>query len=445
MKVSLGLLFRVLGIWVLAAHCHLSSALAAPSDLNADGLSDIVLIEIKSDGALSWHAYSPSSLSPLFLAFQQGRVGDHIAPANWLASGSAQLAYLSASGSAVRWNVSSGAGQTKSFRFGHKSDLLLAGADFNADGYTDAAFVRTSDSGLVWTIKYDPLAPASVKRRSVSRRSLRFGKGSDLIFYASPKGKADWLALLRARQAGGSQLIMRNPANGRTKRIILAAHKFSDLRPLPLKQPTGQNILALIERSSGTTKFTFVGLAHGQILGSREMSGSGELLVGNFSASAEMPGEEIAIQTSSGFSVLNPFSQALIDLALPSGVAVDQVNINSFGSSGGGGGQTCKNETRNPIDGGDGFLWKPVSDSTGKLAVLMPASISSQIVNVVIKSPAGALIETGAYGGIGNGNRYHARFSKPGGQYPDGTIAVANLKGGCAISYPISDTSRRVD
>lgn len=85
-----------------------------------------------------------------------------------------------------------------------------------------------------------------------------------------------------------------------------------------------------------------------------------------------------------------------------------------FGRGGFGGGS----KGGNPINAPAGFLWKPISDSTGKLAVLVPERTrSSCIVNG----------ESGAWGGIGNGSRAHYRFSKPGGAYPDGVACQTSV------------------
>lgn len=97
--------------------------------------------------------------------------------------------------------------------------------------------------------------------------------------------------------------------------------------------------------------------------------------------------------------------------------------------------------------GGDGFLWKPISDSNGKLAVLFPPNLTGEITSAGIysKEPASYenLIEEGRYSGDGNGGRSHYRFSKPGGSYPDGVIVVARLKDGTQVSFKIQDSASR--
>lgn len=90
------------------------------------------------------------------------------------------------------------------------------------------------------------------------------------------------------------------------------------------------------------------------------------------------------------------------------------------------------------------FLWKPVSDSDGKLAVLLPASLTGEVSKVVIESPAGIMIAQGRDGGVGNGGREHYRFNQSGGSYPDGSSVVIHMKDGSIKSVRINETSSRV-
>ena len=98
-----------------------------------------------------------------------------------------------------------------------------------------------------------------------------------------------------------------------------------------------------------------------------------------------------------------------------------------------------------PVDGPNGFLFKPVSDSTGKLAVLAPESLADMIVSTVLKDAEGNKIEEGTYSGNGNGGRDHYRFSKPGGSYPPNLSVEITLKNGAVKSYTIPDPSKRYD
>ncbi len=98
-----------------------------------------------------------------------------------------------------------------------------------------------------------------------------------------------------------------------------------------------------------------------------------------------------------------------------------------------------------PVDGPSGFLYKPESDSEGKLVVLLPESLTGKVDSVVIKDPEDKEIESGRYGGVGNGGREHFRFKRAGGDYPDGLKVEIRMQDGSTRMYMIEDSSERYD
>lgn len=98
-----------------------------------------------------------------------------------------------------------------------------------------------------------------------------------------------------------------------------------------------------------------------------------------------------------------------------------------------------------PSDGVDGFLFKPVSDTQGKLVVVLPKDLTGKISKVVLRDLTGKELESGQYGGVGNGDREHFRYNKPGGSYPANLIVDVVLKGGGNKTYSIADPSKRYD
>jgi len=98
-----------------------------------------------------------------------------------------------------------------------------------------------------------------------------------------------------------------------------------------------------------------------------------------------------------------------------------------------------------PTAGDQGFLFKPVSESDGKLVVLLPARLTGLVSGLSIVGPDGQVTESGRYRGVGNGGREHFRFSKPGGQYANGSTVQANLITGEIVRYLISNTSQRTE
>lgn len=105
----------------------------------------------------------------------------------------------------------------------------------------------------------------------------------------------------------------------------------------------------------------------------------------------------------------------------------------------------CKSEEAKNKDEADAedqspsetFLWKPKSDSDGKLVVLLPSSMRGQVVSVAIMKN-GQSIETGRFSGDEhNGMRPHFRFSKPGADYgTDIEVVSAGTTGMCSFKIP---------
>ncbi len=98
-----------------------------------------------------------------------------------------------------------------------------------------------------------------------------------------------------------------------------------------------------------------------------------------------------------------------------------------------------------PVDGANGFLFKPQSDSDGKLVILLPEFLTGDVSRVVLKNRRGKEIEQGAYRGIGNGDREHFRFRQRGDDYQKNMTVEVELKNGRTKTYKIQDPSQRYD
>lgn len=104
----------------------------------------------------------------------------------------------------------------------------------------------------------------------------------------------------------------------------------------------------------------------------------------------------------------------------------------------------------NTIPGGSGeFLWKPNSESDGKLVVLLPSQYTGRVTSASIYESMPpteeGLIEEGRFSGDShNGGRAHFRFNKAGGAYPNNIYVVARLVDGRTVSFPIENGSQRV-
>jgi len=73
---------------------------------------------------------------------------------------------------------------------------------------------------------------------------------------------------------------------------------------------------------------------------------------------------------------------------------------------------------------GDGFLWKPESDSDGSLVILFPSKYTVKFESVAVDG------EEGAFSAFANGDRQHWRFSKSGGEYT-GSVVITDQGKSC--------------
>lgn len=89
------------------------------------------------------------------------------------------------------------------------------------------------------------------------------------------------------------------------------------------------------------------------------------------------------------------------------------------------------------------FLWKPVSDSDGKLAVLLPSSLDAQSVTVSGPNFNETVNAGGRQGGRGNGQRQHFRYSKPGTDMQGPVQVSVQLTGGGSKTITINKPSER--
>lgn len=89
------------------------------------------------------------------------------------------------------------------------------------------------------------------------------------------------------------------------------------------------------------------------------------------------------------------------------------------------------------------FLWKPISESDGKLVILLPSGLTGLVEGVTIQTPDGKVIESGNFKGVANGGREHFRFSRDGGSFPDGAAVVIKLRDGSEQRIVIKETSDR--
>ncbi len=99
------------------------------------------------------------------------------------------------------------------------------------------------------------------------------------------------------------------------------------------------------------------------------------------------------------------------------------------------------------VDGPEGFLFKPITNNEGKLAVLLGQNLTGNISSVRIKDSLNTILEEGKLqsAGIKETGREKWNFSKQGGKYPKDITVEVTLSSGEVQRYKIPDPSKRYD
>lgn len=92
--------------------------------------------------------------------------------------------------------------------------------------------------------------------------------------------------------------------------------------------------------------------------------------------------------------------------------------------------------SESPSLSGTGIVWKPVSEGDHNLVVLIPRNNSN--VGVAVLTPEGEVIEEGRYVGRTNGDRPTYRFSRPGRDFPNGSLLRVGSR-----TFLVSSTASR--
>ncbi len=306
-----------------------ASAGSTATDFTGNGQSEFLLVNIdKANGnTLNWMTYS-SFLASSHPLGTFGKAGDHAITADWLGKGPPQIGVASLSGrDKIVWRIPNGAtGGEFTRQLGPKSGIALSGADFNNNGIADGTVVYQNGGNVMWKIWNDmftSLAP---------RRSTRhaFGELGDRFFFANPDGTGDWMGVVRKDTRKKSRILLKNPFTNEERSIVAPASFASTAKgPYPVKQVDGKDYLAFaISKKSTTTVYR-------QHLDGRRVKGkalpaNGTIIVGKFRPTG---GEELAIQTKTGFLVYDPLTGKRRKVIAPGGIAVDEINVNQIGGS----------------------------------------------------------------------------------------------------------------
>lgn len=98
------------------------------------------------------------------------------------------------------------------------------------------------------------------------------------------------------------------------------------------------------------------------------------------------------------------------------------------------------------FDGANGFLFKPISENQGKLAILLPESMAYKVAGVLLRDADGNVVDEGHSTGYGDlGTREKFSFSRQGGQYGKNVTVEIRMMDGTSSRYFIPNPALRYD
>lgn len=408
-------------------------------DLDGDGVADVAGYYVQNDGSPNEIAvqYLASSNAEVFLT-EFGTSDERAVPADYDGDGTTDLAVVGVNeASQLRWRfkLSSQDGDESELIFGESSDLVLAGCFFDEDQKSDPALIRGG------TLYYQQSSTAELGE-------LALPYASELFSCADLNGDGrDELVLVRAeerrrknRTSVVASIIAINPESGEQTVVKSLRYKLAALHAADLDGDGTDEVGFLRSAAAGYGSVYFV--VNGSLLRKRtakfEEITFGPLTSGSaaYGAIARRRASEIYDSYASLLDA-SPAVQTALDRAdyvLP---AVQLLSLASEVTTIEG----C-DELHDPYDGANGFLWKPISDTTGNAVVLFPSNLTGIKQVKFVKD--GLEIEEPFYSGNANGGRDHYRSRKRASSFPKNFL-VRGMHSSKVHCWLIEEPNRRID
>lgn len=358
------------------------NAFAAPGDFSGTGLSNPAVIEAGDN--LIWKEFQNNELVIIDSGF--GVLGNHLANADYTGDGKTEPAVIDNDG---KWTVKTEAGES-SFQHTTENALYIAGADFDGDDRADAAISTNSCSKKRsrTEILLNPLD-------STTEISFKTGKGYDFKIFADVNGDG------RDDLCFATPVLINRVLQKRFKIIckdVLSGEKIAKLNigklfeaPLPLKIKNQPDYFVLSRVRRGSTIVKIID-SHGKKITKIKFKSKGTLLIGNY---LHLDSQQIILVGETNSFIYDHKTGLISEVSFPAGIPFDDININIFNDGkcfcnsgdiirnngncpidGNNGnvdlGSVCE-VFRDVIDGGYGWLHKPVSESTGSVVNLFPS------------------------------------------------------------------------
>jgi len=410
------------------------SVLAVPLDFDGDGLSDAVGKEVQTDGsanevALTFTQSSDSSV----VRSEFGSHREEAVPADYDGDGKTDYAVVGiAEDNSLLWRfkLSNSAFEVSTATFGQSGDLVVFGCDFDGDEKSDMAVVR-SGSSFLWQKSSDAsLVTLELGVTEIERASCGDTTGDGIPELVGQKGSTTSTFFVFDALQGAKLL---DVAFGRNVAGILVADTNGD----------GAKEIGYYRLKGGKGKALFFYRDSAEV--SFRVSPFSAASIGTFvTGTGNADGLFLKLKRDDQFLRY----AVLTDLTAPTSVALDdteslQEGVGSVSPTPSQSQETACTIHHDPLDGNEGYLWKPISDTKGTAVTLMPQSL--RVRNGTVKLvKAGTVLDTLSFKGIANGNRQHWLSKLRAAALPKGVTLMATNADGVHCWF-IPDPNKRYD
>jgi hypothetical protein len=300
---------------------------AVPTDLNRDGKSEFVAVQIESDDRLRFDSFDVVSSSRATLG-RIGRRGADIIFGNWTGDAVPEVGVVTDVEKQIRWSILVNGGPEERV-FGKAGDTVLTALDLDDSGVADAVVFRRVGKEYQWEVGYDLFSSTS------RTESFRFGSTTEEPFGIVRTGR-DAIGSVVEKRGRVATIVVRE-GNGSVQRVPIAPSSISSA-PMSL----GEDLIVFVATSGRRQLVSYRQLGSRRSLGDFKLSVRGTLIVGDF---LPTPGLELAFHQGNQLQVHDRVARRIQVIATTEGIAIDEINVNRVGSGSGSGDFQCGGKT----------------------------------------------------------------------------------------------------
>ena len=408
-------------------------AYAVPLDFDGDGLTDAVGKEVQTDGSANEIALVyQESADAGEVRYEFGSHREEAVPADYDGDGKTDYAVVGiAEDNTLLWRfrLSGASYEVSTAAFGLVGDMAVFGCDFDSDAKADMAVIRNG-STFVWQKSSD----ASTVTLELGVTDIERATCGDLSGEGIPE--------LVAQKGSTTSTFYAFDALVGTKVLEVAFGRKVAGILLADTDGNGTKEIGYFRLKGGKGKVLFF-YRDGVEVSFRVAPFAGAV-VGKFVAGAAADGVLLKLKRDDQFMRY----AALTDILTPTSITLDdteslQEGVGFISPTPSESQESACTVHHDPLDGNEGYLWKPISDTRGTAVTLTPRTIRVRNGTVKIVKD-GDVIDTLGFGGIGNGVRQHWRSRFRASSLPRNiTVMGTNSEG--VHCWLIPDPNKRYD